>query len=320
MNLDLKKTKIAVILGGSSSEREVSLRSGENVYQALKRKGYNVIKIDLNKNIVENLKKEKAELAYIILHGAPGEDGTIQGLLEIIGIPYTGSGILGSAISLNKIVTKQLFIANNIPTPPAIILREKFTEKEKQEAIKMGFPLMLKPASEGSSIGVKKLNNLKELEANIEEFLQKYRDGLIEKYIKGKDITVGIIEDKQNIKALPVLELVPKSEFYDYEAKYTKGKTEFILPANLTPELTRKVQELAIKAHRAVWCYGVSRVDMVVDGENVYVLEVNSIPGMTETSDLPAEARTDGIEFDELVERILESAFITRKYMIPPHH
>ncbi len=315
--MDLKKLKIGIILGGSSSEREVSLRSGDNVFQAIKRKGYNAVKIDLNKNIVENLKKEKIDIAYIILHGAPGEDGTIQGLLEILGIPYTGSGILGSAISLNKIVTKQLFVANNIPTPPAVILRDKFTKIEKEEVLKLGFPVMLKPASEGSSIGVKKIYNLEELEENIDDFLKKYRDGIIEKYIRGKDITVGVIEVNKQIKALPILELLPESDFYDYEAKYTKGKTKFILPAELNAEITEKVKELAVKAHKAVWCYGVSRVDMVVDQEgNIYVLEVNSIPGMTETSDLPAEAKTDGIEFDELVEIILQSAFIKRKYMV----
>lgn len=310
--MELKNLKIGIILGGSSSEREVSLRSGENVFQALKRKGYNVVKIDLDKNIYQTLKKEKIELAYIILHGAPGEDGSIQGLLEIADIPYTGSGILGCAISLNKIVTKQLFQANNIPTPPAVIIRD--CEFDENQAIKLGFPVMLKPAAEGSSIGVKKINSLKEFEENIDEFVKNYKSGLIEKYIKGKDITIGIIEHNNSIKALPILELVPNGEFYDYTAKYTKGKTKFILPANLNPQLTEKAKRLAIRAHKSLWCYGVSRVDMVVSEDAIYVLEVNSIPGMTETSDLPAEAKADGIEFDELVEIILKSAFIKQKY------
>lgn len=312
--MELKNLKIGVILGGSSSEREVSLRSGENVFQALKRKGYNIVKIDLDKNIVDKLKSEKIDLCYIILHGAPGEDGSIQGLLEILQIPYTGSGILGSAISLNKIVTKQLFIANNIPTPKAVIIRDGIYNEDELKTLK--FPVMLKPVAEGSSIGVKKINNLKEFKDNIDEFIKKYNSGLIEEYIKGKDITIGVIEDDKSIKALPILELVPENEFYDYEAKYTKGKTKFILPANLSKELTEKAKKLAIKAHKSLWCYGVSRVDMVVQGENIYVLEVNSIPGMTETSDLPAEAKADNIEFDDLVEFILKSAFIKNKYSV----
>jgi len=312
--MNLKDKKIGVILGGSSSEREVSLRSGENVYNALKRKGYNVVKIDLDKNIFENLKREKIDLCYIILHGAPGEDGSIQGLLEILNIPYTGSGILGSALSLNKIVTKQLFIANNIPTPEAIIIRDG--EFERKELERLGFPVMLKPCCEGSSIGVKKVNNIEEFEKEIKNFIDRYKSGLIEKYIKGRDITIGVIEDETGIKALPILELVPENEFYDYEAKYTKGKTKFILPANLSEGLTNRAKELAIKSHRALWCFGVSRVDMVFEGENIYVLEVNSIPGMTETSDLPAEALADGIKFDDLVEIILKSAFIKSKYSL----
>ncbi len=311
--VEIKKKKIGVILGGPSSEREVSLRSGENVYNALLKAGYNAVKIDLDENIVENLKKEKIELAYITLHGSPGEDGTIQGLLEILKIPYTGSGVLGSAVALNKIVTKQLFIANNIPTPPAVIIREEgFTNQKKEEALKLGFPLMVKPFAEGSSIGVKKVNNEEELDNYMPEFLRKYKYGLIEKYIKGKDITVGVLDTEEGTIALPVLELRPQKEFYDYEAKYTKGMTEFILPAKLSEELTREVKELAIKAHKALWCSGVSRVDMVISNDEVYVLEVNTIPGMTETSDLPAQAKTAGIDFVQLVEIILKNASLKK--------
>jgi D-alanine-D-alanine ligase len=255
-------------------------------------------------------------MAYIILHGAPGEDGTIQGLLEIMGVPYTGSGILGSAISLNKIVTKQLLTANHLPTPPGIIVRGKFSEQEEKEINQIGFPVMLKPAVEGSSIGVEKINTMEELKSKITSFLEKYKDGIIEKYIRGKDVTVGVLEDDKDILALPALELVSENEFYDYEAKYTKGKTRFILPASLDQDMTEKVKDLAKRAHRVLWCFGVTRVDMVVSEKEVFILEVNSVPGMTETSDLPAEAKAQGIEMPQLVEKILHSSLINRKYMM----
>ncbi|MBN1898426.1 MAG: D-alanine--D-alanine ligase [Spirochaetes bacterium] len=314
---DLKKCKIGVIMGGPSSERDVSLRSGDNVFKALKEAGYKAIKIDLIPgHIVSQLKQEKIDIAYIILHGAPGEDGTIQGLLEIMGIPYTGSGILGSAVSLNKIVTKQLLIANHLPVPPGIILRGIFSDRQVTEVSQLGFPVMLKPVREGSSIGLEKVNSLEELRSKIDPFLEKYHDGIIEKYIKGKDITVGVLEDDKEIIALPVLELVSENEFYDYEAKYTKGKTRFILPAGIDEAMTKKVKDLAVKAHQALWCFGVTRVDMVVSGNDVYILEVNSVPGMTETSDLPAEAREMGIQMPQLVEKILYSTRIKKKYMV----
>ncbi len=302
-----KKLRVGVIFGGWSSEREVSLRSGKNVISALESKGYEVIPIDMDKNIGKKLYDLKIDIAYIILHGAPGEDGTIQGLLELMGIPYTGSGVLGSAIALNKIVSKQLFVANNIPTLPFIPIRGKVEENFFNEVEKIGFPLMLKAATEGSSIGVEKINNMEELKNRINDFIDNYSIAIVEKYMKGKDITIGILEDKDDIIALPILELRAKKEFYDYEAKYTEGMTDFILPAELSEEITEKAKELAIKAHRALWCYGVSRVDMIVNKEDIYVLEVNTLPGMTATSDLPAEAKEYGIEFNDLVEKILLS-------------
>ncbi len=314
--MNLKDFKIGVIMGGPSSESKVSLRSGENVFKALKRKGYDVVKIELDKNIYENIKKSGINLAYIILHGTPGEDGSIQGFLEICGIPYTGSGIIGSAISINKIIAKQIFQANGISTPPFFILGSDYDKKVRDKIVDLGFPLILKPTFEGSSIGVEKIENEDELDKSIDRLLNKYKGGIIEKYIKGKDITVGVIEDDTRLRVLPILELVPENEFYDYEAKYTKGKTKFIIPARLSDKVTKIVKETAIKAHRSVWCYGVSRVDMIVSDDNIFVLEVNSIPGMTETSDLPAEAAAIGIGFDELVEIILKSAFIKKKYMV----
>lgn len=304
--MNLKNKKIGVLYGGTSNEREISLRSGENIYQALKRKGYHVIKIDMDRQVAKILEKEKIDFVYLILHGAPGEDGTIQGLLDIMGIPYTGSGVLGSSMGMNKIVTKQLFQTNKIPTPNYSIIKEKiFLEEIKA----LGTPLIFKPYAEGSSVGIKKFNSLEEFNSEIEDLIRTYRYGLVEKFLSGINITIGVLEDKKEIMALPILQLMPENEFYDFESKYTKGKTRFILPAELNEELTVQAKNLAIKAHQVLWCYGVSRVDMLVVQNQLYVLEVNTIPGMTETSDLPAEAEAMGISFDDLVEKILISGW-----------
>lgn len=304
---EIKKKKIAVIYGGPSSEQEVSTRSAENVHKALVQKGYSAVKINLDENISENLKKEKIDFAYIIVHGCPGEDGTIQGLLEIMKIPYTGSGVLGSAIAINKIVSKQLLIANNIMTPAFHIIRGEW---DSRDFVKLGFPLIFKPHSEGSSIGIIKINSEEELKKILPDLLKKYKIGIIEKFITGKDITIGVLDIDNKTQALPILQLASKNEFYDYDAKYTKGKTEFIIPALLNDELTQRAKDIAIRAHNALWCRGVSRVDMIVcENNDIFVLEVNTIPGMTDISDLPVEAKEMGIEFSDLVETILISGY-----------
>lgn len=303
---DLKQKRIAVVCGGWSSEREVSLRSGEKVFNALKKKGYQVIKIDLDRDFVQTLKKEKIEFVYNILHGCPGEDGTIQGMLDLLQIPYTGSGVLGSAMAMNKIVTKQLFAVNNIPTPAYVIIRDKV---DMQAIERLGDPIIFKPYAEGSSVGVIKYNSIADFKKEIDKLLQQYSYGIVEKYLQGMAITIGVLENKTDIRALPILELVSKNEFYDYEAKYSPGKTEFILPARLDESLTRKAQELAVRVHQVLWCYGVSRVDMIVVDRDIYVLEVNSLPGMTDMSDLPAEAKAEGISYEDLVEQIAISGY-----------
>ncbi len=304
--MNLKNKKIGVLYGGTSSEREISIRSGENIYQALKRKGYHVIKIDMDRHVAKILEKKKIDFVYIILHGSPGEDGTIQGMLDIMGIPYTGSGVLGSSMGLNKIITKQLFKMNKIPTPDYSIIKEKIFFEEIKA---LGTPLIFKPYAEGSSVGVKKFNSMEEFNSEIEDLIRKYKYGLVEKFLSGINITIGVLENKTEIIALPILQLMPENEFYDFESKYTKGKTRFILPAELNEELTVQAKNLAIKVHQVLWCYGVSRVDMLVVDNQLYVLEVNTIPGMTETSDLPAEAEAMGISFDDLVEKILISGW-----------
>lgn len=300
---NIKNKKIAVLCGGRSGEREVSLRSGKRVFDSLKKQGFNVITLDLEDDLITTLKKKKIDLVYIALHGRFGEDGCVQGLLEIAQIPYTGSKVLASALAMNKLAAKRVFDATGIPTPRYFAI-----EKIKRT---FPFPLVVKPVSEGSSLGVSIIKAEDDLERTLERTVREYKNVFVEEFIKGKEVTVGVIGRGEDLRALPVLELVPRKDFYDFEAKYTSGLTEFILPARLPKPLYEKVQATALAAHRALGCYGVSRVDLIVSSSDhvPYVTEVNSIPGMTEHSDLPAEAAHAGISFDELVVKILESAY-----------
>lgn len=312
-----KETRIGVLYGGLSSEREVSLRSGQNCYNALKRLDYkNVELIDVDINLVEVLKQKKIEIAFLSLHGRYGEDGTVQGLLELLKIPYTGSGVLASALAMSKPLTKQVLKANELPFPQTIIVNKpdlkSWDEIEKRLSPP---PYMVKPINEGSSVGVTKVSDRDSLKSQVEETISTYGGALIEKYIHGQEITVGVLEDSNgngNRKAwaLPILELRPKSKagFYDYEAKYTKGMTEFVLPAELDSKTTELAQDLAVKTFKALNCSGYSRVDMMVEAGQPYVLEVNTLPGMTDTSDLPAMAEVAGISYDKLVDLILHSS------------
>lgn len=309
---NLKNKKICVLMGGRSGERAVSLRSGKRVFESLQKQGFNVISSDLDDDLIQKLKKEKVDIVYIALHGKYGEDGVVQGVLEMAGIPYTGSKVLASALAMNKVATKRIFDAMGIPTPRYIEIDTTTDLKEEIEKIKriFPFPLVLKPISEGSSLGVSLLKSASELEEKLGKTVEQFKDVFIEEYILGREITIGVIGTGKNVQALPILELVPKKEFYDFEAKYTAGLTEFILPARLPKPLYKKAQDIALDAHRALRCYGVSRVDMIVGRDHIpYVHEVNTIPGMTEQSDLPAEAANAGISFDELVVKILESAY-----------
>jgi len=305
---EIKKLKIAVLCGGRSSEREVSLRSGKNVYESLKKQKFNAVMMDIDGDLISKLKKNKIDVAFIVLHGKYGEDGTIQGLLEIAGIPYTGSGVLASALAMNKVASKRIFEAMGIPTPKFIEVKADKGIEEEAARIKriFPFPMVIKPLCEGSSMGVSIVKNPEDFEKTLFTTVDKFGDAFVEEYIKGREITVGILGEEP----LPILELVPKSDFYDFESKYTEGGTQFIIPARLSPPLYKKAQEVAVLAHKALGCRGVSRVDMIVASNHIpYVHDVNTIPGMTNQSDLPAEAKHAGISFDELVVRILESAF-----------
>lgn len=307
-----KNVRIAVLCGGMSSEREVSLRSGKNCHAALLRLGFiNAVMVDVDENIAQKLKQEKIEYAYNALHGKYGEDGCIQGLLEILKTPYTGCGTMASALCMNKEYTKKILSTDKeIPLIKSVFIREN---EDVLSAVKdLKYPMMIKPVSEGSSFGMSKVENEAELVKAVEA-AQKYNpDVLIEEYLVGICATVGVLEDGDKIFTTEILELRPKNEWYDYEAKYTKGLTEFILPAEVSDELTKKIKKLAIKAHKLANCSGVSRVDFHIVGDIPYILEINTSPGMTDTSDLPAQAECIGIDYDNLVLLILNSVGLNK--------
>jgi D-alanine-D-alanine ligase len=306
----LKSKKIAVLMGGHSGERDVSLRSGTKVFESLKAQGFKVVAIDVGRDLSEQLPKHKIEIAYIVLHGRGGEDGVVQGLLESMQIPYTGSGVLASALAMDKVAAKKIFEASGIPTPRFFTVTPHDLAGSLDKIKKIfTLPLVIKPRAEGSSLGVSIVKTAAELERAVHETVKEFKDVFVEEYIKGSEVTVGIVGCGKKTRALPVLELLPKNEFYDFKAKYTPGMTEFVLPARLPGPVYEETQRVALSAHQALGCRGVSRVDIMVGEDHTpYVTEVNTIPGMTDQSDLPAEARHAGISFDQLVLEILESA------------
>lgn len=305
-----KNSKIAVLCGGLSNEREVSLRSGKNVFKALIELGYkDVTLIDVDRNIASVLVENKIEYVVNVLHGRYGEDGCIQGVLEFLNIKYSGCKVKSSSICMDKIMTKRVLSAVDIPLIKSVNVTK---DNYKEEVKKLNYPIIIKPACEGSSIGMTKVNSENELDCAINEALKCDSEILIEEYLVGESATVGVLEREVDGKietfATPILGFKTKTEWYDYEAKYTKGLTEFILPANFSEELTKKIKDLAILAHKTCACKGVSRVDFLVHNNIPYILEINTNPGMTDTSDLPAQSAAMGINYNELVDIILKSA------------
>lgn len=307
-----KNAKIAVLCGGMSSEKDISMRSGKGCYEALKRLGFvNAELVVVDRNIAQTLKDGNYDYAYNALHGKYGEDGCIQGLLEILQIPYTGCGVMASSLCMNKEYTKRILSTNkDIPLIKSVFVRKG---EDVLEACKdLSYPLITKPVCEGSSFGMTKVNSKDELKAAYEEAAKYNDDVLIEEFINGFFVTVGVLEYENKNFATEILEIIPKNEWYDFEAKYTKGMSEFILPAELDEETTKLVKEISVKAHETAGCSGVSRIDFMIKDNKPYFLEINTSPGMTETSDLPAQSNAMGIDYDNLVLLILNSAGLNK--------
>lgn len=298
--------KIGVLMGGLSSERSVSLDTGNAILEALIEKGYDAVPVDVSRDAAQLIRRAGVEIAFIGLHGKFGEDGAIQGMLEIMGIPYTGSGILASAMGMNKIASKAVFKAKGLKVGQYRVVDAGDRDQLASAPAEIGFPLVVKPCSEGSSVGVSLVHNHAEFGPAIALAFKYDREILVERYIRGKEIQVGILGNR----ALGAIEIVPKkSEFYDFEAKYKKGMSDHFFPARIPGPVYKQVLASGLDAHRALGCRGYSRVDFIVDESGApYILEVNTLPGMTATSLLPEIAKGVGILFPDLVEEILRLA------------
>lgn len=304
----MKKLTIALLSGGVSSERQVSLNSGNQVFDALDKEKYSVVRYDPKSDLARLVADaHKINAALIILHGTYGEDGTVQGLLDLLGIPYQGSGVLGSALAMNKVLSKQLYEKAGLLVPPYLVMHRKEQAIVKSCVSGLGLPLVIKPANGGSSIGMSVVRNEEELKDAVEKALCYDDTVLIEAYIQGTELTGGVLGNDE-LQTLPIVEIIPGKayDFFDYKAKYTKGATEEICPARIDEELTQKAQDCARKAHQVLCCKGYSRTDMILKDRDIYVLETNTIPGMTQTSLLPLAAKTAGISFSQLLDRLIE--------------
>ena len=295
--------RIGVLMGGPSSEREISLKSGKAVYQALKEQGLDVVPLDIRNDSSKKIKRAKISCAFIALHGKFGEDGAIQRILESLRIPYTGSGVIASRLCLDKLASRRIFKQYNIPVPECDVLNRKSWQKRLKE-LTLKFPVVVKPSSQGSSIGVTFVDKIRNLNRAI-NIAFKYDDTvMIEKYIKGKEITVGILEERP----LPVVEIFPKRRFFDFQAKYVKGKSDYVVPAKLPKASYNQAQRVGRLAHKALGCRTFSRIDMILSRGTPFVLEVNSIPGLTRMSLLPMAAGACGVDFAQLCLKIVQSA------------
>jgi D-alanine-D-alanine ligase len=305
-------SRVAVLKGGRSLERQVSLRSGARVEDALKRLDHEVVPIDVALDLIRRLREAEPDVAFIAMHGRDGEDGTVQELLEILGIPYTGSGVLACVRAMDKVLAKHLMVEEGIPTPEFFAFNETaFRELGAAEALpaieeRLEFPIVVKPSSQGSALGIKFAGSAGDVPAALVSAFSYDSRVLLERHVDGRDLAVSILDDE----ALPVVEAVPRDEeFYDFEARYEIGRTNFVCPAELPPRVTEQAQELALRTYRLLGCSAFARVDLMLGtGGELTVLEANPIPGLTETSLLPQAAEAAGISFEELVGRIVELA------------
>ena len=304
----MEKLTVALLAGGISSEREVSLHSGEQVYEALNKDKYHIRKYDPQTDLARLVQDApEIDIAMIILHGPFGEDGTVQGLLELLNIPYQGSGVLGSALAMNKVVSKQLYEKAGLPVIPYLVYDRDDTVDVEKCTSQLGLPLVVKPVEAGSSVGMSIVRSAADLQGAIAKAGEFDKAILVESYIEGTELTAGVIGNKE-LDALPIIEIIPDEahEFFDYEAKYTAGVTREICPARINEELTQKAQSYAKIAHRSLFCKGYSRTDMILKDDEIYALETNTIPGMTATSLFPQAAQQAGMSFSQVLDKLIE--------------
>ena len=313
----MQKNKIVVVMGGPSTEAEVSRRTGQAILQALRAKGYNAEGLELNpQTFVADIQHSNCAIVFNALHGKYGEDGVLQGTLDMLGIPYTGSGVLAAALTIDKAAAKRVFVAAGISTPR---YKSFYSFEQKRDLAAeimdaFSFPIVIKAANQGSSIGVYITQNETELKEAVIEAFKFSQEILAEEFIVGRELTVAVWGNGEAKEAMPVIEITTTSGRYDYASKYTKGASTHIVPAELPAALTEQVQNLALQTFTACGCQGVARVDMMLSADGTpYVIEVNSVPGMTETSLVPDAARAMGVEFPELCEKILTMAGFSPK-------
>ena len=306
--------RVAVLKGGRSMEREVSLRSGANVEAALRRLGHEVIPVDADPSLVRTLRAERPDVVFVAMHGKGGEDGTVQELLEILDIPYTGSGVQACARAMDKVAAKAVFANAGIATPPAFAFGESaFRELGAADALmeietRLGMPLVIKPAKQGSALGISVVHEPNDVPRALMTALSFDDHVLIERFVRGREIAVSVLGTEEP-EALPAVEALLAGEFYDFEARYTPGMTQLVAPAELGTQLAGEVARTALACYAAMGCRGFGRVDMLIDDdERVWVLEINPIPGMTDTSLLPKAALAAGLTLDDVVERVLADA------------
>ena len=304
--------KVAVLLGGQSAEREISLMSGRGVLQALRSRGVDAHAFDPSERALGELRREQFERCFIALHGRFGEDGTVQGALELMGIPYTGSGVMASSISIDKVMTKRVWLAEDLPTPKYILLRRGAFDRKQVIAVPddLGLPLIVKPAREGSSIGLVKVAAYSGMAEAVEQAAQLDADVLCEQFISGDEVTCPVLGTGDDAKALPVIRIVAPEGNYDYQNKYFTDDTQYMVPCGLPPGEEEAIQALVLKAYRVLGCRGWGRLDVMIDAKTrkPYLLEINTSPGMTSHSLVPMSARAAGISYEELCLEVLRTA------------
>jgi len=302
--------RIGVLMGGASSEREISLKSGKAVYAALKQSGLEAVTVDVatdsKEEIIKLIKSQKINCAFLALHGCFGEDGQMQGILEALKIPYTGSGVEASRLAMDKIASRRIFETAGLKVPRYEVIERTAYNGNLKAHNNLGMPLVIKPAAQGSSIGLSIIDKEEGLDKAVVLAFSFDKKVIVEEYIRGREMTVGILD----ARALPVIEIIPKKMFFDYEAKYQPGMTDYIVPARLDKRIAQKLKTAALSAHKLLGCFGCSRVDMILNKENLpVILEINTIPGLTDSSLLPKAAKSCGIEFNELCLKLIRLAY-----------